>query len=190
MRPLRLVVIDARLLAAVHESRAALESCIGASAEHGGEMIGSSLEQTVAHLTAKPRAPEWGCFLTVDDAAGQLVGGCGYKDGPAADGSVEVACGTFPPFEGRGYATAMAVELVVRARRRCVLAHTMPERNASCRVLEKAGFTWVGEFIDPEDGLVWRWVIETAPVGTSQSANPYGRSPPGPPGLRPSPTRI
>jgi [ribosomal protein S5]-alanine N-acetyltransferase len=161
MRPLRFVVIDARLLDAVHESRAALESCIGASDEHGGEILVTMLEQTVALLAAKPRAPEWGCFLTVDDAVGQLVGGCGYKDGPAADGSVEVAYGTFPPFEGQGYATAMAVALVVRAGRRRVLAHTLPERNASGRVLEKAGFIWAGEFIDPEDGLVWRWVAGT-----------------------------
>jgi RimJ/RimL family protein N-acetyltransferase len=29
--------------------------------------------------------------------------------------------------------------------------------NASARVLAKCGFRRVGEVIDPEDGLVWRW---------------------------------
>ena len=36
-------------------------------------------------------------------------------------------------------------------------AHTLPERNASCRVLEKAGFVNVGTVVDAEDGPVWRW---------------------------------
>jgi RimJ/RimL family protein N-acetyltransferase len=31
------------------------------------------------------------------------------------------------------------------------------EENASARVLTKCGFRRVGEIVDPEDGLVWRW---------------------------------
>jgi ribosomal-protein-alanine N-acetyltransferase len=38
-----------------------------------------------------------------------------------------------------------------------VRAHTLPNPNASTRVLTKCGFHRVGEVIDPEDGLVWRW---------------------------------
>jgi hypothetical protein len=30
------------------------------------------------------------------------------------------------------------------------------------RVLEKLGFTCVGEVVDPEDGLVWRWDLQKA----------------------------
>jgi RimJ/RimL family protein N-acetyltransferase len=40
---------------------------------------------------------------------------------------------------------------------RTIRAHTMPEQNASTRVLEKCGFRWLGEVVDPEDGAVWRW---------------------------------
>jgi RimJ/RimL family protein N-acetyltransferase len=40
---------------------------------------------------------------------------------------------------------------------RVVRAHTLPEENASTRVLAKCGFRQVGEMVDPEDGLVWRW---------------------------------
>ena len=43
---------------------------------------------------------------------------------------------------------------------RRIIAHTLPETNASTRVLEKAGMTFVGEVIDPEDGRVWRWEIQ------------------------------
>jgi RimJ/RimL family protein N-acetyltransferase len=45
-----------------------------------------------------------------------------------------------------------------------IRAHTLPEMNASCRVLEKAGFKRLGEVIDPEDGLVWRWERRPSPA--------------------------
>jgi len=40
---------------------------------------------------------------------------------------------------------------------RTVRAHPLPQPNASTRVLTKCGFQRIGEVIDPEDGLVWRW---------------------------------
>jgi len=41
-----------------------------------------------------------------------------------------------------------------------VIAHTLPETNASTRVLEKVGMNFVGEVIDPDDGRVWRWQMQ------------------------------
>ena len=139
MKTLRLIVIDAEILAAGRQSHAVLSSKLGALVDPADEFVVPILEQSATLLASKPRAPEWGCFLAIDDEAGRVVGFCGYKDGPAADGSVEVAYFTFPQFEGRYHATAMAAELLARAGRRRVIAHTLPERNASCRVLEKAG---------------------------------------------------
>jgi len=66
-----------------------------------------------------------------------------------------------PEHQGKGYATEAANALVVFAfstgQVRVVRAHTLREQNASTRVLVKCGFRHVGEVIDPEDGLVWRW---------------------------------
>lgn len=160
MVSIRLVAIDDSLLAAWRDSPTALETSIDGSLGAAAEMVGDLIAQTVSYLAAQPREPAWGCFLTIDAATGQVVGTCGYKGGPADDGSVEAAYFTFPSFEGQGFATAMAMELRTRAGWRRVIAHTLPERNASCRVLEKSGFACVGEAIDPEDGLVWRWVGE------------------------------
>ena len=60
-----------------------------------------------------------------------------------------------------GYATEAAQSLTEYAfssgKVRVVRAHTLPEPNASTRVLTKCGFRRIGEVIDPEDGLVWRW---------------------------------
>jgi RimJ/RimL family protein N-acetyltransferase len=85
-----------------------------------------------------------------------VVGTCGFKAPPDGDGTVEIAYFTFPCHEGKGHATAMAAALVERARReprvQLIRAHTLPERNASTRILEKTGFTLVGEVVDPEDG--------------------------------------
>ena len=162
MKTLRLAVIDAGVLAAARESPATLSSKLGALVDLADEFVLPMLEQSATLLASKPRAPEWGCFLAVDDDAGRVVGFCGFKDGPAADGSVEVAYFTFPAFEGRGVATWMATELVARAGRRRVIAHTLPERNASCRVLENAGFVLVGDVVDPEDGPVWQWAVDAS----------------------------
>ena len=84
--------------------------------------------------------------------------------------TVEVAYFTFPGEEGRGIASAMAFALVQLAQAAAtgastLCAHTLPERNASCRVLEKAGFVHVGTVVDPEDGPIWRWerpILEAA----------------------------
>ena len=43
---------------------------------------------------------------------------------------------------------------------RRVVAHTLPEKNASTRVLEKVGMRLLGEVMDPEDGRVWRWQVQ------------------------------
>jgi RimJ/RimL family protein N-acetyltransferase len=104
---------------------------------------------------------EWGAFLAADGGTGMVVGTCAYKGPPDDGGAVEIAYFTFPPYEGRGLATAMAAALAERAaadpRVRCVRAHTLPARNPSSRLLEKLGFTFLGEVVDPEDGPVWRW---------------------------------
>jgi [ribosomal protein S5]-alanine N-acetyltransferase len=92
---------------------------------------------------------------------GIAIGKCGFKGPPAADGVVEIAYGVDPDQQGKGYATEAAEALVIYAfgdsRVRTVRAHTLPEGNASTRVLTKCGFRYIGEVIDPEDGLVWRW---------------------------------
>ncbi len=103
----------------------------------------------------------WLGYLALDAVSREVVGTGGFKGNPNASGEVEIAYGTFKGWEGRGVATAIARQLTAIALgepvTRRVLAHTLPERNASGRVLEKAGFQCAGEVIDPEDGRVWRW---------------------------------
>ena len=102
-------------------------------------------------------------FGLVRRSDGNSIGKCGYKGPPNTDGVVEIAYGIAPEHEGKGYATEAAAALVKFALDsglvRVVRAHTLPEANASTRVLTKCGFRRIGEVMEPDDGLVWRWEI-------------------------------
>ena len=99
-------------------------------------------------------------FAIVERESKAIVGGCAYKGPPDENGIVEIAYGVEPAFRKRGYAREAAAALVTYATDagvRLVCAHTRPDNEASARVLESCGFECLGEVMDPEDGLVWRW---------------------------------
>lgn len=112
-------------------------------------------------MRASPSVDPWTHgFAIIDLARGSVIGSCGYKGPPDPDGVVEIAYGVDMAYQGQGYATEAARALVTYAlgsNVRLVLAHTRPGPNASTGVLTKCGFKCVGEVVDPEDGLVWRW---------------------------------
>ena len=145
------------------------------------DLVLQSPEQVLAWIEALPPAdraevsPDWLArvratapgdpwalaFSMVERATGATVGSCAFKGPPDADGIVEVAYGTDPSHQGRGYATeaagALAAFAFTSGRVRLVRAHTKPDNEASARVLAKCGFRRIGEVMDPEDGLVCRW---------------------------------
>lgn len=108
-----------------------------------------------------PASPWIHGFRLLTLESGKVVGHCGFKGPPDAEGVVEIAYGVDPEHQGKGYATEAAQALVNYVSNQgevhLIRAHTLPEWNASTRVLTKCGFERVGEVIDPEDGLVWRW---------------------------------
>jgi len=123
----------------------------------------------LAQLYASTSADPWTYGFALVHVASRIVIGMGsFKGPPGADGVVEIAYGVVPDYQGKGYATEAAQALVAYAfnspQVRVVRAHTLPEPNASTRVLAKCGFKRVGEIIDPEDGLVWRWEKTTEPA--------------------------
>lgn len=116
----------------------------------------------LARLDAATSSDPWLLgFSLVQRGTGLAVGRCGFKGPPAADGVVEIAYGVDPEQQGKGYATeaaeALAAYALASAQVRVVRAHTLAEPNASTRVLTKCGFRRIGEVVDPEDGVVWRW---------------------------------
>ena len=114
------------------------------------------LIQTVPLTAIRATIP--GNYLAYDGEA--PIGTCAFKTAPDPAGTVEIAYMTFPVHERKGYATAMAgalTDIALAAGAPLVIAHTLPQENASTRALRRNGFGHAGETVDPEDGLVWRW---------------------------------
>ena len=98
----------------------------------------------------------------IERATNSSVGSAAFK-GPPVDGSVEIAYGVDEQYRERGFAKEAAAALVAFAFSndavRIVRAHTLPQKNPSTSVLTACGFELLGEVMDPEDGLVWRWEL-------------------------------
>lgn len=128
------------------------------------ELVHSVVGRTLLTPPVSVDELQWGGYFAVDEGTNEVVGSCAFKTPPTEDGAVEIAYFTYPGFEGRGYATGMATKLIALALSAAnvtrVIAHTLPEPNASTRVLAKVGMTFVGEVMDPDDGRVWRWQVE------------------------------
>ena len=165
MPDVTLIPITAALATAIDDDAftAATGATLGGVAPRARDVIA----QTLAFQSRIGSPPEYGGFLGADTATMQVIGVCGFKGGPDARGDVEIAYGTFAPYEGRGYAKAMAAALIERARANGaphIIAHTLPETNASCTILRSLGFHQAGTVIaDPEDGPVWRWELNEPP---------------------------
>jgi ribosomal-protein-alanine N-acetyltransferase len=113
-------------------------------------------------LQIHPDEAPWWLWLAVLSGENLLIGQCGYK-GPPNDGMVEFGYGVVTSYRGIGLATEIAAVLIDHAfsfpEITHVLAHTLPEENASTHILRKCGLHFVKEVMDPEDGLIWQWKL-------------------------------
>lgn len=136
-------------------------------AEHPNHAVVAELAAEVATATldlyAQTGATEpWLSYFALREADNALVGTCAFKSAPV-QGLVEIAYFTFPDYEGQGIGKVMARELLKIAFNeyeiQAVLAHTLPEENASTAILRSRGFALIEAVEDPDDGTVWRWAL-------------------------------
>ena len=127
----------------------------------GPEVSEAFLERLRAATDDDPWKDGFGVVHLADNV---LIGLCSFGGPPSGDGTVEISYGIAPSYRSRGLATEAAQMLIARAlesdRVRKVRAHTLPEHNASTKILEKCGFTLQEEVKHPEDGLIWRWELQ------------------------------
>jgi len=139
------------------------------SIEHGlrlppGGVGERAIREHVRAMAAKFRERKCdGSWLMV--SSGEVVGLCGYHQPPSAEGEVEIGYNVAPTRQKRGHATrAVAAVLAIVKNNptvKTILASTPVGNVASQRVLERNGFTRIGERTDPEDGelILWRIVM-------------------------------
>ncbi len=104
----------------------------------------------------------WWSWLPILIAENTLVGNCEYKGSPK-EGIVEIGYEVAVDYRGIGYATEIARALINHAFAEEsimeIVAHTLPEENASVRILKNCGFGFIEVINDPEDGQIWKWVL-------------------------------
>lgn len=105
----------------------------------------------------------WLPFLVVARPQGEIVGGCAFKGAPR-DGRAEVLYGIARSCRGRGLASAVLRELAALAFAHGateVLAEIEPRNVASCRVLERCGFTRLGQRVAEDGVTVDQWLLRS-----------------------------
>ncbi|MEO8032716.1 MAG: GNAT family N-acetyltransferase [Gemmatimonadota bacterium] len=161
MPAITLVSLDESSLAALSSAPGDYASIHGFDIGSNEALIRGVAEQSLTFRRDKGIQHPWAGYLAVDAKSLAIVGTCSFTGPPGSTGAVEIAYYTFPGSEGQGYATAMAEALraiaVASADVRVVTANTLAQGNASTRILDKLGFTRVGDNVDPDDGAIWQW---------------------------------
>ncbi len=138
----------------------ALRPC-AAEPELTDPAVTGQFAEQMAALAAQEQVPPWCGYIGWDGDV--PLGFGGFVAPPGEDRVVEIGYLTFPAHEGRGVASAVAAAMIEIARAQgiaAVMAHTLPEENASTGVLRRNGFGRAGEAVDPDEGTVWRWRLD------------------------------
>jgi len=111
--------------------------------------------------------PAWcATFLMLRDADGQVLGSCGFKHAPDADGVVEIGYGVAPACQRQGVASQAVAALCVMALRspavRQVLACISPDNRASQALAGKLGFRAGVGLLDADGEHVVAWTLTRA----------------------------
>ena len=148
------------LVEAALTSDAALAEAAGCGVEPGWATFVGALEATRDTLVADQAAVVWGPRLFIGDDPPRIVGWGGFK-GPPRSGVVEIGYEIAESVHGRGLATAAAGAMLTEAFAHeevtAVVAHTLPETNASNHILERLGFQHDGVRVEGDES-VWRFV--------------------------------
>jgi ribosomal-protein-alanine N-acetyltransferase len=158
---IQLVRPGVELLDAAVAGDDALARALGHGVVPGWLTFTNALQPARDALAADPEHGLWGPRLFVSGEPPELVGWGGFK-GPPREGVVELGYEIAAPRRERGLATAAVRAMVAEAfaddRVAAVIAHTLAQRNASNRVLEKVGFVFDTETKERERA-VWRFSL-------------------------------
>lgn len=176
---LGLVPCEGRHFESILAGSGRLGPMLGATVPEGAfDFPGVASIETVRYfherLKKEPGLLGWWLYLFVHVEDGVLIGQGGYKGRPDGAGMVEIGYAISPAYRRRGLATEAAQGLIDHAfahdRVSRVDAHTLAERNASTKVLRKAGMEFVETTMDPRHGRTWRWSVQRSNYGGARSS--------------------
>jgi [ribosomal protein S5]-alanine N-acetyltransferase len=157
----RLVRAELHLMDAALAGDEPLAKALGHDVVPGWAIFTEALRSTREALAASPDGSRWGARFFLAGDPPELVGWGGFK-GPPRAGVVELGYEIAEARRGRGLATAATRAMIAEAFAddgvTAVIAHTLPEPNASNRVLEKTGFRYDGEAQEHGEP-VWRYSL-------------------------------
>lgn len=162
---LRIINCDLQAIQMVLEGNEVLSMYFAIQVPAGWTEFGAPIfEYTLERLKSNPEDAPWWTWLPVLRETNELVGSCGFKGKPNADGEVEIGYEIAASERQKGLGTEAALALRDWAFRspevKKVIAHTLAELNPSTRILQHCGMIQVGELEDPDEGPVWRWEID------------------------------
>jgi [ribosomal protein S5]-alanine N-acetyltransferase len=162
---LQIINCDLQMVKALLRGNATLSLFLGVEVPRDWTESGSPSFQCIsARLREFPNDAKWWAWLAVLREENRLVGSCGYKGAPNADGEVEIGYEIAASHRRMGLGTEVALALrdFAFGHREVtkVKAHTLAGQNASTRILERCGMTRVAEVMDDADGSLWRWEID------------------------------
>jgi ribosomal-protein-alanine N-acetyltransferase len=115
-----------------------------------------SMAIALNYIEQNPDAAGWGFwyFILRQGPAGRIaIGNGGFKGKPDPDGAVEIGYSIMEGYQRRGYGTEIVRGMIGWAFEHPeierVIAETLPELTGSIRVLEKNGFTNIGQGSEP-----------------------------------------
>ncbi|WP_247233219.1 GNAT family N-acetyltransferase [Telluribacter sp. SYSU D00476] len=160
---LRLIPCDDTIFEAIQMGNNVLGRVLGANVPKKWTSYREVFTPSFHRWQAHPPLRDWWTHLVLYVPDNMLIGSCGYKGEPDAEGVVEIGYEIRPSHRERGLATEAARGLIDHAFAhdsvRKVIAHTLSEESPSTSILKKLGFERTGDIQDPDDGIIWRWEL-------------------------------
>ncbi len=162
---LTLIPCDRTLLQKAIEGNKQLAETLNAAVEGQWTEFGTvALQYSLDRLSESADEAGWWTYFPIYKKENKLIGSGGYKGKPTEDGAVEIGYEIAGRYRNKGLATELAKGLIENAFKndkvKFILAHTLGHENPSTHVLKKCGFEKVENINDPDNGLIWKWMLK------------------------------